>query len=202
MPTIGGANIAWDEGKPAGADSLGIGDDQIRSDKTAIRTALAAEHIWESTGGANTGAHVLGSARPFYGTQSAVSSSGSDGRFMATSDTSRLFGVGSGGTVFYGGATVISAGSFPGTVPQRYYWAMEFGQATADVNGAATITIPNSGYSGVPFIHATALSGAAIFAVPGLSPTATTFGVIVYDTAGATVGGAVFNWQSIGTRVF
>src|SRR3990167_5276461 len=122
-------SIGWDEAKPAGQDSLGLGDEEIRSLKTSLRVGLGAEHVWPS-GGGDAGVHLLGSARPYFGAQSLVSSTGTDGRLMMTSDSSRLFGVGSGGTVLYGGATAILAGSFPGSAaPQRSYWAMEFGIA-------------------------------------------------------------------------
>lgn len=205
MPTIGGVNVTWDETKPAGGDSLAIGDNQLRSDKTALRNALAAEHNFDASGGANTGYHVLGSARPYYGTQSAVSSTGSDGRIMLTSDTSRLFGVGSAGTVFLGGPTVISAGSYPGAVPQRHYWAMEFGEGRT-ASGSTTISYPNSGFSGVPFVTVTpritslvADGGACILWVSGIGQTS----VVVNSrlTDGATTSAHSFYWQSIGTRV-
>ena len=200
MPTIGGVNIAWDEGKPAGADSLGIGDDQIRSDKTAVRTALAAEHVWESTGGANTGAHALGSARPFYGVQSAVSSSGSDGRLMATSDTSRLFGVGSGGTVLYGGATVLSAGSYPGTVPQRSFWAVEFGQGKTVASGTTVVSFPNSGFSQSPFIFLTPYPNSPnLHSMVVANANTANFTTTSYNTATAQ-SSISFYWQAIGLR--
>lgn len=205
MPSIGGVNINWDETKPSGTDSVAIGDDQIRSDKIALRSALAAEHTFSASGGANTGAHALGSARPFYDVQSNVSSTGSDGRLMLTSDTSRLFGVGSGGTVFLGGATVISAGSFPATAPQRHYWAVEFGEGKT-VSGATTVSIPNSGYSGVPFIQVTNKitnlitdGGASIMWISGVGNAS--FVVNSRLTNGVTTSSHSFCWQSVGTRV-
>ena len=66
MPTIGGVNIGWDETVPPVTESAGLGYARIQSDKTSTRAGLEAEHIWSSAGGANTGAHVMGSARPFY----------------------------------------------------------------------------------------------------------------------------------------
>ena len=206
MPTIGGVPIQWDENKPAGQDSLGIGDDQIRSDKTALRSGLAAEHIWESTGGANTGAHVLGSARPFFGPQSLVSSTGSDGRLYAASDTSRLFGVGSGGTTLYGGATVLSLGSFPGgTTPQRYYWAMEMGLAMTK-SGQVQVVFPNSGFSVEPFIQLTPITEGGFPATPGDlvwsgKPVVTGFTAWSTKTNGASTSTTSFYWQATGYRV-
>src|SRR6185436_16344531 len=146
MPLIG-----WDENSPPDTESAGLGDDRIRSLRTSLRVGLDGEHVWPSASG-DAGVHRLGSGRPYYGLQSAVSSSGSDGRLMQTSDTSRLFGVGSGGTSFIGGPTVLSAGSFPGTVPQRHYWAEEFGEGKTAASGTTTVGFPNSGYSGKPFV--------------------------------------------------
>ena len=196
--------ISWDENKPADLDSLGIGDDQIRSDKTAIRTALDAEHYFPSAGG-DAGTHKLGSGRPFYGLQSAVSSTGSDGRLMHTSDTSRLFHVGSGGTSFIGGATAISAGSYPGgAAPQRSYWAMEFGEGRT-ISGSTTLTYPNSGFSAAPFVTLTpritslaADGGAAIMWVSGAG--ATSFAANSRLTDGASNSTHSFYWHAIGLR--
>ena len=191
--------ISWDENKPADLDSLGIGDDQIRSDKTAIRTALDAEHYFPSAGG-DAGTHKLGSGRPFYGLQSAVSSTGTDARLMQTSDTSRLFHVGSGGTSFIGGATVISAGSYPGTVPQRSYWAMEFGEGKTVTSGATTITFPNSGFSAVPYIFLTPYPNAPTGHTLVVSTRQeASFAAISHNT-GATASTISFFWQAIGTR--
>lgn len=205
MPTIGGVNIGWDETAPADTSSAGLGDDHMRSIKTSVRQGLAAEHIWESAGGANTGAHVFGSARPFFGPQSNVSSSGSDGRIMVASDTSRLFGVGSGGTTLYGGPSVILAGSHPGTVPQRHYWADEFGQDTTGSTGSTTITIANSGFSGNPYIQVTSratliTTGTILFTVYPVD--GATFVVSsVNVVGGAFTGNQQFFWRSVGTRV-
>lgn len=200
MPVIG-----WNEGAPQDGDSAGLGDDEIRSLKTSVRIGLDGEHVWPS-GGGDAGVHRLGSARPYIGTQSLVSSTGSDGRLMHTSDTSRLFGVGSGGTTFLGGPTVLSAGSFPGgAAPQRYHWVMEFGEGKT-ASGSTTIIIPNSGYSGVPFVQITNKitnlvtdGGASIMWVSGVG-----FGSFIANsrlTNGVTTSSHSFCWHSIGTRV-
>ena len=136
MP-IGGANIGtWDEGVPDANESVGLGDDRIRSTKSTVRTALDSEHVWSSSGG-TVGQHRYGSARAFYGAQSAVSASDTsvvaDGRMMIASDTSRLFGVGSTGTVLLGpGPLGLSVGSYaPVTFPQRLHCALETGESTS-----------------------------------------------------------------------
>lgn len=196
MPTI-----AWNEGSPADSDSAGLGDDQIRSLKTSVRVGLDGEHVWPS-GGGDAGVHRFGSARPYFAAQSLVSSAGTDGRLMQTSDTSRLFAVGSGGTSFIGGATVLSAGSFPGGAPpQRYYWAMEFGEATTDINGAATVTYPNSGFSGKPFLTL-GVEGGGVGVVANIQTAGkTSFGIITLLTDGSSSPSATVDWMSVGTRV-
>ena len=155
-------------------------------------------------GGASTGYHRFGSARPFYITQSAVSSSGTDARLALTSDTSRLFHVGSGGTSFLGGPTVLSAGSYPGTVPQRHYWATEFGRAFVGSLGSLNVTIPNSGFSGSPFVLVSILTASARSAYAALlgEPTASRFTIQTYLPGTGVPSDATVDWFSIGTRVF
>jgi hypothetical protein len=156
------ASILWDENSPPDTEGAGLGNERIQSIKTSARAALDVEHVWPSVGG-EAGTHRYGSARPFYGTQSMVSSSGSDGRLMLTSDTSRLFGVGSGGTVLLGAPGIMSIASVVIglaaangglSVPQRAYFAVEWSRVTSDAAGVANVTFPNSGFSGVPFVIA------------------------------------------------
>ena len=199
MP-IGGETVNWNEGEPADTESAGLGDDRIRSMKTSVRAGLDSEHNWPSGGGANTGYHRYGSARAYVGAQSAVSSSGTDGRLMLTSDTSRFFGVGSAGTSFIGGAHVISAGSYPGTVPQRSIWVEEFGEGKT-ASGTTIVTIPNSGYSGQPYVFLTAYNTTTNIHMMTLSSVAATQ-FTVKSSATDLVGNSTtsFFWRSIGTR--
>lgn len=197
------ADISWSENAPADGDSAGLGAAEFRSLKTALRTAVNEEHVFPTSSGP-AGIHKLGSGRPYVGLQSAASSSGTDGRLFHASDTSQLFGVGSGGTVLLGGPTVISAGSYPGAVPQRHQWVMEFGTGQTGSNGSVTISIPNSGYSGVPFIMVTdvrtpALVQGTIFQVAAKN--LTDFRVGSFNTAGAGAALRNFDWFSMGTRV-
>lgn len=196
MPTIG-----WNESSPAGADSVGAGAGEFRSLKTAIRTALDGEHNFPSAGG-DAGVHRLGSGRPFVGLQSAVSSSGTDGRMMVASDTSRFFHVGSGGTSFIGGPMVLSAGSHPGT--QRHYWAMEFGTGVVTTGSSTTAVIfPNSGYSGAPVVVLTpynenSLSYNTMLYIHTI--TATGFTPTI-GGSGSAATNLPFTWMSMGSRV-
>ena len=146
-------NITWNEASPADVDQVSGGDDAIRSLKTAIRVGLDSEHVWPSAGG-DAGVHRIGSARAYYAAQSLVSSSGTDGRIMVASDTSRLFHVGSAGTMFLGGANTPSIGSAP-VGGQRFFWAIETGENKIASAGQLVVTLPNSGFSGAPFVTLT-----------------------------------------------
>lgn len=192
--------ITWNESSPDGADSLGQGDEAIKSLKTSVRIGLDAEHVWPS-GGGDAGVHRLGSARVQYGSQSLVSSTGTDGRLFQTSNTSQLFHVGSGGTAFIGGATAISAGSFPGSAPQRHQWMMEFGVGVTNTGGAAVVAFPNSGFSGLPFMQLTPRDETAGARVNLAVLTQSSFAVNSYKTTGASASSVTFHWSSIGSRV-
>src|SRR5437588_1873106 len=151
-----GTPLLWNENAPAETDIADAAP--IRSLETSLRNGLAVEHNWPNASAPNFGYHLLGSCRPFYDVQSNVSSSGTDGRLMVTSDTSRFFHVGSAGTVFLGGAQVLSVGSSP-TGGQRFYWAAEFGTAQTDSTGYKLVNIPNSGFSGLGFTFLQAING-------------------------------------------
>lgn len=196
MPTI-----TWNENSPADGDNAGQGDDAIRSLKTSVRVGLDSEHVWPS-GGGDAGVHRLGSARAFVGAQSTVSSSGTDGRLMWTSDSSRLFHVGSGGTSYVGGQNVIEGPTQP-TGGTRFYWAQEFGAATL-VSGITTISFPHSGFSDIPTVI---LSENPDFGSPLViamltGVTTTQFGVIGHRTDTQGLVNFDFNWLAIGPRTF
>lgn len=193
-----GVSVSWDEAVPADADSLGAADDVIRSTKSAIRTGLGAEHNWPAAGGLDVGYHLKGSARAFVAAQSLVSAVGpsaqGDGRMLIASDTSRLFGCGSAGTVLLGGGpNSLSLGTFPGSLPQRHHWVMEVG---ADpMTGVNTITFPNSGFSGVPYVQCSAHSGDAL---TGIALTVTSITKTEFTVLGSR---CTVIWSSTGTRV-
>lgn len=202
----GGTSIGWNENAPADSDAVGSGDDEIRSLKTSLRQALASEHAWPSAGGLS-GYHTYGSARAYVGVQSLVSSDGTDGRMMLASDSSHFFLLQSTGTVFGGGARALSAGSFPGTTPQRHHWVVEFGTAVTPTSGSGltTVTFPNSGFSGKPFVTASiefdqqAQSSAAILNIASVGAASFSASARAYDNT--VINGATFNWISVGTRV-
>lgn len=205
MP-LGGINAGWDEAVPADSENAGLGALRIRSLETTVQQVLDSEHNFPAAGGANTGYHRLGSARAFYDVESNVSSSGTDGRIMVTSDTSRFFHVGSAGTMFLGGQASPQMAS-PGA--QTAYWAIEKGTNTAwDSNGSAVVAIPNSGFSTAPIVTVVArvqnanLGTTRPFAFLSGSPTATTFSVIAWDQqSNSAASRAAVDWIAIGTRV-
>lgn len=194
-----GASVSWDETTPADGDSLGNGDDAIRSLKSSIRVGLAAEHYWPSTSDGATGYHLKGSGRAFFGIQSTVSGVSpivlGQGRIMIASDTSRFFGVGSDGTVMLGGGPAsISLGTFPGTIPQRHYWVEEIGAEACPTTQA--ITFPNSGFSGKPYVFLSSESNGDIGAGSLTIVSLTATGFTAVSTSRCTV-----HWRSLGTRV-
>lgn len=201
--------IGWDETVPADTESAGLGDDRMRSMKTSLRAALDDEHNFPSSGGDNVGYHRYGSARVHVGTQSRVSSTGTDGRLMQASDTSRLFGVGSGGTVLLGaGPNSLSVGSnVHFGLPQRHYWAEELGEGRTDSTGSLTITFPNSGFSGVPMTQITRyMNSIGLDSVIGSLNIETQSATQIIVTARLSSNGAPdtsgcsFYWRSVGTR--
>lgn len=203
-----GSVVSWDNTTPAGSESVALGDDRIRSAKSGVQTAFADEHIFPASGG-TAGLHMKGSARAFFGAQSLVSASttsapAADGRMMIASDTSRLFGVGSEGTVLLGGSTVPSFGSAVAiTRPQRAYIAMERGLGLSDVNGEFTIAFPNSGFSDIPQVFTQMASANTIRTrvTRLLSTTASQFtGMTVETSTGAVISTYSFDWLAIGTR--
>lgn len=206
MPIGGADGIGINLNQPSDTESAGLGDDRIRSLTSSFQQLLDAEHNVPTAGGNSVGYHRFGSARPYYGTQSQVSSSGSDARIMVTSDTSRLFGAGSGGTVMLGaGPGALSIGS--GVVfPQRHYWVEEVGKGVTNASGTTTITFPNSGYSGAPFVQVTTISeggaGARTDQIATLThPTATEVTVyIVLASTSVGLSTVSFFWRSLGTR--
>jgi len=151
---LGGITVSYDGTVPADGENAGLGAQRIRSLETTIQQVLDSEHNFAASGGANTGYHRLGSARAFYGVESTVSSSGTDGRLMVTSDTSRLFHVGSVGTMFLGGqaSALLNTAVNGYTLGQQSYWATEIGNAGPDSNGSVTLTY--SAFSAAPFVVA------------------------------------------------
>lgn len=193
-----GNSCLWNENSPAETDIADAAP--IRSIVTSVRVGLAAEHTWPTSTGPGFGVHLLGSCRPFYDVQSNVSSSGTDGRTLVTSDSSRLFHVGSAGTMLLGGQTALLVGDSP-TGGQRFYWAVESGTGKTNAQGTATVTIQNSGYSGVPNVMLTTwdVSKSGVGAGIGATLNATQFEVFTHNPNG--VGSAAsFFWYSIGTR--
>lgn len=147
---LGGIVAGLNTSTPSGTSQAGLGPQDFQSVKTTFQQVLDSEHNFPSTGGAGSGAHRLGSARAFVGTASQVSSSDTDGRFMITSDTSRLYHVSSATTMLLGSRFAVemtpSGVTIGGTataskVTQVY--RMEAGQFVMTSTGTV-ITLQNS----------------------------------------------------------
>ena len=202
MP-LGGSVISWDNTTPPGTESIGLGDDRIRSLKTSVQEFLDNEHNFPSAGGASSGYHRLGSARAHYGTQSRVSSGDTDGRLMVTSDSSRLFGTNSTGTLLFGSPGGISVeGNSDQTFPQRYRWALEFGAVNTGSSGSINISFANSGFSNTPTVVATAVLTASIIVLGTAESSRIT--IFSYNSGGgvaALAPSVAASWMAIGTRI-
>lgn len=202
----------WDEAVPAAGESVGLGDDRIRSVKTTLRQALDSEHVWAAAGG-TVGQHRAGSARAFFGPQSSVSLSDSsnvaDGRMMIASDTSKLFGAGSGGTVLLGpGPLALSVGSYlPVTFPQRLQLVVEMGDVLTGSGGTFNVTFA-SAFSTAPRVFATSSATSAsngnitvgvVTNVLGISASAFS-GYMRYTNDGVLTSAQTASWLAIGHR--
>lgn len=206
------ATIGWSESAPANGDNLGLGASEIRSLKTAVRTGLDAEHVWPSTGG-DAGVHRLGSARAFVGAESAVSSSGTDGRLMVSSNRSRFFHVGSNGTMVLGGAAVAfitsgnatldAFGNASNPLPQTHYWEIQAQSGTLGSLATNIITYYGSGFSGIPVTWAyyTGSSPTQLIGIHAVSGGKTGCVVYGFTSSGSAPNNTPFQVVSIGSRV-
>lgn len=213
---IGGANIGtWNEGIPAGSESVGLGENRIQSVKSTLRTGVDAEHFWDSSGG-TVGVHRAGSARAFYGTESQVSTSGitsiasyHEGRLMVTSDTSRLFSVGPSGKAMLGAGplSLSMQTSVAGMLGenQLYYWAMDAGFVLSQAS-THKVTF-GSVYSGVPIVVVsvgTQVIGsndpARSWKFDTIDGSGFSGQIVLAENGDAATAGIM--WYSIGTRSF
>jgi hypothetical protein len=122
------------------------------------------------------------------------------------SDTSRLLHAGSSGVNYIGGARTVSIGSTP-AVLNTHHFVEEFGDITLTGIGASSVvTIPNSGYSGRPWIFLGQCE--SIGSTPGTVSLAgtmgafgvskTTFTIMISGVGGST---ETIVWRSVGSRV-
>ncbi len=221
MGDIGGLNTGWDNTTPAAGDNSGLGDDHFRSIKTSLQEILDTEHDFTTTGGTLTGMHRHGSALPYVGPQSSVSSADTLGRLFLTSDTSRLFALGdasSRGTIYLGGVNSVENtarhhdvdGTTNDTGARNLIWAQESGLENI-INGGASITF-DTAYGAIPHVVSSVWteggtpSGARPTTIfTALSKTGFTTLTTYVDSADAHSVGArnslgTLMWQSLGTR--
>jgi hypothetical protein len=204
MGDIGGINTGWDNTSPAAGDDSGLGDDHFRSIKTSLQEILDSEHDFTTTGGSKTGMHRHGSALPYVGVQSNVSSGDTTGRLYFTSDTSRLFALGdttSTATVFLGSKNVIEQAT--DTDGFDRIWAEESG---ALFGGSGHVNF-GVGYDGLPIVTCSEQSASvAAGAIPAvwvsdLTNQGCKFIRRTYVGGGVTTtSGSTTMWRSLGTR--
>lgn len=199
-------SISWSESAPANSDNLGLGAQEIRSFKTAVRTGLDAEHVWPSTGG-DAGVHRLGSARAYVGPASQVSSSGTEGRLLVNSTDSSLWHVGpTVGLLGHPFALITTNASGTTYAPAaRVYTSVQYGvNRTGSAGVVSRHTFSGSGFSGVPMLQVTPLdadsSGAGYGTIVRvLSVSNVGFTVVAEDTQSTNQSNVTFYWMSIGT---
>ena len=198
------ASIGWNA-QPSDTDSAGLGDDVIRSLKTSLQIGLSGEHTWPSAGG-DAGVHLLGSARAFVAAQSLVSSSGTDGRLMFASDSSRFFHVGSGGSSYIGSPYVLEIFPHPSVAaPTREIWAEEHGVGYMPA-GSTSTTIAFTGFNGIPIIVQSTWTDGGAGDVSAIKATflrsvgQTSFILTSAQGDGASMSNFSFFWRSMGTR--
>lgn len=202
---LGGIAYGWDNSKPGANDQAGNGDDEIRSLRSNLQGALDSEHNFANGGlSSGGGAHRLGSARAFYGAESTVSSSDTMGRLMVSSDRSRLFHVGSNGTMLLGAATILSiaSGFLLQTPPQTHYWALEDLVITNTILSNGSIGFPfYSSFSGKPLVFAVPYLGSALHPVV-IATNASNATCYFYDSSDSLVANATTaHVISIGSRL-
>lgn len=200
----GASGVSWIETLPAATEPVGSVLTRFHSLKTAIRTGMDDEHNFPAASGSGFGYHRYGSTRAYVGTQSQVSSDGSDARLMVASDSSLLFGMSAVAPFFLGGFGVISMISSAGSgFPQRHQWVMDSGTIfNAGATDISVATFQGSGYSGIPAVMFTSYAGGSIdtsfTVVRSISTRHVAFSSVTSAT-GAT-SETTTHWFSVGSR--
>jgi len=197
---LGGISTVWDSTKPSVTSQAGVGYQDLQSIKSTLQQVVDSEHVFETTGGSNTGIHRKGSAVVFYGASSAISSTDTNGRLMIDSTNSRLHQAGSSNTMVLGGQYVTFGHRVTGqqpTITQAYGFESSFGTI---LNGSAstTITLPSTWVYANVFVQAN-MRNAGNTHIGGFPYVLTANGrgviqgtnqVTIYNSSNGTVGGA------------
>lgn len=210
---LGGISTTWNSAVPSVTSQAGVGYQDLQSIKSTLQQVMDSEHVFESTGGSNTGIHRKGSAVVFYGASSAISSTDTNGRLMIDSTNSRLFHVGSGDTRLLGGQYVplmtplsVTGNTVASKITQCF--AMESSQFTfLNASTSTTITLQNTYVSAVAFVQqipsATAPATATGVLLPGL---VTGNSLPIYNSSNGTATGVsstttgLFNLLVVGIK--
>lgn len=201
--------VIWQENKPEPGDipnaelcSL------ITSNKVALRTALEHTIYWSQSSGLSAGVSAYtdqppGSARAYYGTQSQVSATSVGGKLMVTSDTKRLFGLGSTTSWLLGSRQAIIGDGQAGTFTNNVRRMVQSG-STVGIAAGATIYRQDFpvAYTGVsPIVQlAPAWSGATQWFLPSVvSRNASGFSFSLGTGAVTSSNSCTVYWYSDGT---
>ena len=191
--------IGWNESAPANSDNAGTADDELRSLKSNIAGGRSQSMYWPGSGGGSTasaGQMKPGAARTFFAAQSLVSAN-SDGCLMVASDTSRLFAVGSGGSVFLGGSRTIEHVTLPLGNSRWVVSGQTIPNATNTAFSVAFDVVPRVVFSletsaatfGAPMISTVTAGGVTIdvYRVSGVAYAANTWTVHVLSSGTGTL---------------
>lgn len=188
--------IGWSETAPSDSSAANLADDELRSLKSNLAGGLANAVYWPGTGGsslASAGQPLPGAWRAYYGAQSLVSAY-ADGAMYVTSDTSRLFGVGSGGTMLLGSARVVENAVWPGT---KARWVQAEGTFSGTGSAGFGVT-----YDVAPVVTIGVFSASTTVIPVITSLSVGTVGVTGYRLDGGAASGFTIHWRSLGTVTF
>lgn len=159
------AILNWRPSLPRSSDYIKNLAQVVRSNKTALRTAMEEHFYWDVVGGTRThgepkrSTSTPGSARAFYGPRSEVSDPGRDGTLMVVSDESRVIAFQSGSSAVVGSyKALISGGTVTSTANSRVVTAM----GTVDPADNSDLTVKYGvTYGSPPIVIATPSAQAA-----------------------------------------
>lgn len=189
--------IGWSEIAPSDSSAANLADDELRSIKSNIAGGLANAVYWPGTGGsslASAGQPLPGAWRAFYDVQSKVSAY-ADGAMYITSDTSRLFGVGSTGTMLLGSSRAVEAVTWVST---KVHWVTASGQATSGAQFGFGVT-----YDVAPNLTFGVQPSTATTVIPVITQISTQSATVTgYTLTGGNPSNYTVHWTSTGTVTF
>jgi hypothetical protein len=201
----------WNEQKPTSSDLVSELPSVLTSNAIAFRTGVEKHSYWTDSSGVSAGQTRFsdgsfgpGSFRAFFDAESSLSTALStvkplSGRLYVASDTKRLYGFTSAGTVPLGGRNVIAyLGASAATIQSNVRTLIQIGSLSS-VPGSSTITYPTA-YAVAPVVQITVMSsgtthfGIAKANVVGTATFSSSLSAVYGDNSAMTI-----LWKSTGT---